>query len=172
MSMKHVLMIVAAPVAFVASAASAQAAILTFNLTGSYVAKFDLDTELLAPPAEIGSDYFIVENIAGTFAGVDRKAESITFNTNSSSGGLTIQLGSDFVGLLGPALFGGTTTAPIFSPGNFVLTSDADETATSRLSISAATSAVPEPSSWTLMLAGFSVTGLALRRRVRVAYAA
>lgn len=36
------------------------------------------------------------------------------------------------------------------------------------LTITAATAAVPEPASWAMMIAGFGMTGLALRRRQRV----
>ncbi len=69
--------------------------------------------------------------------------------------------------LFGTQVFTGPTTQPVFAPGVFDLaslprnTGDPVRPLTYRLTISA----VPEPASWAMLLAGFGAVGGVLRRR-------
>lgn len=155
-------MLLAAPLALVST--SADATVYRFDLSGVYAATFSIDSDLLAPPADSGSDYFLVGDVAGTFDGMAQVASSIQFSTLASNGGVTIELSNgDFRGFFGSQLFTGMTTMPSFTPGQYALTSDIDG-GTAMLGISA----VPEPATWAMMIAGFATIGLSVRRRKTV----
>lgn len=163
MTMKHVAMMLTAPIALVS--ASADAAVLSFDLSGGYQASFNVDTDDLMPPAESGMDYFLLNDVAGVFGGVQQIATSISFNTLGTDGGFTIELtNGEFLGFFGPSLFTGSTSLPTFSTGQYALTSDVDG-AISTLAIAA----VPEPATWAMMAAGFAAVGFSMRRRKSVA---
>jgi hypothetical protein len=55
----------------------------------------------------------------------------------------------------GPILFSGSTAAPIFAPGSYTLTDDSGQSGTLTFS------AIPEPSTWAMMLSGFAGLGYA-----------
>jgi hypothetical protein len=68
----------------------------------------------------------------------------------------------------GPQIFTGPTSNPTYRTGVFALTRfDANRPGNGTLTISA----IPEPASWALMIAGFGLVGSALRRRKAVAAA-
>lgn len=160
MTIKHIAMMLAAPIAL--AAAPADAAVLSYALTGNYDANFLINTDLVKPPVDSGSDYFVVENIMGTFGGVNQAATSIQFSTFASNGGFTIELpGGNFLGFFGAQLFTGSTALPTMRLGQFALTSDVDSSS-STLSVGVA---VPEPATWAMMVAGFATVGFAMRRR-------
>lgn len=144
----------------------AQAAILDFVLSGSKNATFQFDSNPIpdSSSTSIFGDQIQFTDVAGIFDGVAGVAPSIGFgsglfaslNINGTSLG--------FTQFAGPSLFGGTSTAPVFSPGVFQLTSIVSGRSTLTIS-QAQTGAVPEPATWALMIAGFGLTGAALRRR-------
>lgn len=143
----------------------AQAALLNFNLTGSKNATFQLDSN---PTPDFSStsvfgDQIQFFNVSGTFDGVAMTAPSIGFGS-----GLFASLNINgtplgFTQFAGPTLFSGTDKAPIFAPGTFALTGIVSGNST--LTISEVAAGVPEPTTWALMIGGFGLTGLALRRR-------
>ena len=75
----------------------------------------------------------------------------------------------------GPELFTGSTTDPQFKLGSFDLALQPKNVSTDvqtfdqRVTISLAASAVPEPSTWAMMICGFGLVGGAMRRRGRQA---
>lgn len=165
--MKSKFLLCAGAVAIVASAAlPANATVLNFSLSGSRNATFQLDSN---PTPDFSStsvfgDQIQFSNVSGTFGGVAGVAPSIGFgsglfaslNINGTSLG--------FTQFAGPALFSGTYLAPIFAPGVFQLTSIVS--GSSVLTISEARAGgVPEPATWALMITGFGLSGLVLRRR-------
>ena len=68
----------------------------------------------------------------------------------------------------GPQLYSGAEATPTFLTGTFLLT-EFGGTGTYTLTISnPAAAAVPEPATWAMMLAGFGMVGVGLRRRSAV----
>ena len=83
----------------------------------------------------------------------------------------------------GPQLFTGPTSAPVFTPGTFALTTEPRNNPSVpdmrdfnyTITIAPLAAAVPEPATWAMLVLGFGVVGFALRKRrkaeVRVRYA-
>lgn len=111
-----------------------------------------------------------------------------TFFTTLDQGGVALlrldrePAGQQQFRLFGTQLFTGPTTAPVFTLGTFDLSStprnggDPVQPLTYRVTISdRAISAVPEPATWAMMIAGFGMIGFGLRHRrkqsLRVTYA-
>ena len=69
----------------------------------------------------------------------------------------------------GEQLFTGATARPTLRLGTFTFDQGRDGTP---LNAELTVAAVPEPTTWTLLIAGFGLAGAGLRRRVRVAAAA
>jgi PEP-CTERM motif len=149
----------------IAMATPANASLLSFELVGSRQASFTIDTET-AP--DFFSSSFIGEqtrfdNVAGVFAGAPGVA-SVSFGTFLAAS-LNINgipaLG--FTQFAGPELFTGSGSDPVFKLGTFNLTSIVSGNST--LTISTVAAAVPEPSTWAMMIIGFAGLGFASRRR-------
>jgi opacity protein-like surface antigen len=86
-----------------------------------------------------------------------------TFNSSSNNGGFRFYRPPTFVTFNGPTLYTGTTAAPTFTLGNFALSFsgiDLDLTIAAQ-----SVGGVPEPASWAMLIAGFGLTGAAMRRR-------
>lgn len=151
--------------AMLALAPSADAALINFELTGSRQASFQIDTS--RPPDTSSSsfigDQFQYFNVKGVFGGVAETA-TIGFGTfliadlNISADGL------GFTQFAGPDLFTGSPSSPTFNFGTFALRSIVSGSST--LTISAAP-AVPEASTWAMMLVGFAGVGVMARRAGR-----
>lgn len=158
---------VALSVACGASSANAQA--LTFNLTGSRTATFTLDDAI--PDSFTSSfigDQVFFNNVTGTFGGVAGTG-NISFGTNLAAD-LNIQSSNlGFTQLSAPGnLFTGPASNPTFNQGTFSL-SGGFTAGPATLTISqAAVSAVPEASTWAMMLFGFGGVGFAMRRRKKL----
>ena len=73
-------------------------------------------------------------------------------------------LDTPFDSYLGPQLFTGTTQNPVFRIGSFDLSGGSSIA----ISLAAAAGAVPEPTSWAMMILGMGAVGYTLRRKVRV----
>ena len=167
--MKHFAKFVVAAVAASAFALPAQAALLTFTVTGDYSATFQIDSNPTPDDLSAGQYFtiFDVENFPAATLGV----ADVSFFNGSVGGGLELY---DFYGsnvLLstdGPQLYTGSESAPTFLTGTFALT-QYQGTGTYTLTISnPAAAAVPETATWAMMLAGFGMVGFAMRRRSSV----
>lgn len=153
-----------------AAALPAQAAILTFDLSGSRNATFQIDSN--ATPTTFSSSVFgdqiRFDDVAGTFGGVAGTA-SIGFGTDVFADLNINGTGLGFTQFAGADLFSGPASAPIFATGTFTLPSIVSGTSTLTISEAApggpSAGGVPEPATWALMIGGFGLTGAALRKR-------
>jgi hypothetical protein len=101
--------------------------------------------------ADLGNTEIAVTNGTATFGPIS----TVIFYTG---GGFVAEGGLDALGLTGPQLFTGTVAAPIFSTGVYTLGSGA-------LTVTA----VPESSTWAMMVAGLAGLGALYRRCATVA---
>lgn len=149
------------------SASAANATVYLFDLSGSKSATFSIDTAV--PPAFTSSsfigDQIRYDNVAGTFGGVTGVAPSVGFGTGLVAGFQITGTSLSFAQFVSPDLFTGPLTSPVFNLGTFNLTSIVSGASTLRISQAATPGAVPEPATWMMMLAGFALTGAAMRRR-------
>ena len=82
----------------------------------------------------------------------------------NNGGGIGIDAGSVLRYFAdGPQLFAGTTAAPTLLAGTYALAPTSGYSA-STLTITSVAAAVPEPSSWALMIGGLGLVGGRLRR--------
>jgi len=141
----------------------ASAAIYDFELTGSRNATFQIDTSAtptFASSSFIGSQ--ISYDVTGLFGGVQETA-SAGFGTFLAA---TLNIGAaglGFTQFAGPDLFNGDIVNPVFNLGTFNLTSIASGAST--ITISQAVAAVPELSTWAMMIMGFVGVGFMAYRR-------
>ncbi|MES2904680.1 MAG: PEPxxWA-CTERM sorting domain-containing protein [Pseudomonadota bacterium] len=148
--------------AFASMPASAQA--LVFNLTGSRTATFTLADSIpdrFNTSSLIGNQIFF-DAVSGSFGGSPGTG-NISFGTNLISPFQIQSANLGFTQFNGPTLFAGSPSNPTFLLGTFNLTSIVSGNST--LTISQAVAAVPEPSTWAMMLLGFGAIGIASRRR-------
>ncbi|WP_294536524.1 PEP-CTERM sorting domain-containing protein [uncultured Rhodoblastus sp.] len=146
-------------------APSAHAALIDFKLTGSRQASFQIDSSRIPDTsnASFFGDSIQYFNVNGVFGGVQETA-TIGFGTflfadlNISAAGL------GFTQFAGPDLFTGSPSSPNFKFGTFALSSIVSGPSTITIS---ATPAVPEASSWAMMLVGFAGIGFMARRAGR-----
>ena len=148
-------------------ASPASAALLNFQLTGSQQASFQIDTET-APnffnTSSLIGNQVRFDNVTGIFGGVSGLA-SISFGTNLIAD-LNINgtaLGFTQLSGNGPDLFTGNPADPVFTLGSFNL-SNPFFGQNDVLTISAV-AAVPEPSTWAMMILGFAGVGFVAYRR-------
>lgn len=141
---------------------SASAATILFDFasaTGpSNNFSFAIDDTQTVPFA---SDAFTVRNVSVT-SGSTQFVTSVEFFSQVEGGGLAL---GPTLNLTGRQLFTGTVSAPTFLTGNFPLFDFDTRGAAGRLTISNLSSAVPEPSTWAMMLLGFGAIGASMRRR-------
>ncbi len=161
------------------SAVPASAATLLFDLSGSRNATFTLEVDPVIPDRVnnqplLGGSQIFFDNVAGTFNGV-----AGTGNINFGSGDILAALNINAPGL-GFTQFGGTDLfsfvngQPVFNTGTFNFSGIV--TGRSTLTISEVSAAVPEPTTWAMMLIGFGFIGGPMRsakrrQKVTVSYA-
>lgn len=156
--------------AALAAPVTADAANLLFVLEGSRNATFQLDSNPI--PDSFTTLQTNFNNVAGTFNGVAGVASLINFGTTNgifSAASLNIlapNLG--FTQFSGPTIFGGTTALPTFAPGVFRLNNPFFGGPATLTISQIASGAVPEPASWTMLIAGFGLVGATMRRRKRL----
>lgn len=143
-------------------ASPASAAFYDFELTGTNQASFQLNSSMPTRSSDYGflaQSFF--DDVSGTFSGAPGVAD-INFGTGLAA---TFNLGGPYnVQLLGPELFTGPSSDPTFNVGSFDLR-NAVFGINDVLTISAV-AAVPEPSTWAMMVLGFAGVGfLTFRRR-------
>ncbi|KQU53080.1 hypothetical protein ASG67_09565 [Sphingomonas sp. Leaf339] len=163
--------------AMVLAASPAYAAPLLFNFSGpSGTAVFQLDSNPMPAFSQtfLGSDQFSFNNVAGTFGGVAGTASTVSFG-NGLFSSLSINAANlGFTQFNAPTLFSGSPGNPTFLTGSFTLINPFF--GNGQLTISPITAAVPEPTTWAMMVLGMGVVGFAMRRRravtTRVTYAA
>jgi len=148
----------------------AQAATLSFVISGVDNATFSLDSNPLPTGlVDVGhgaiNPYFA--NVNGTFGGSPIVFPFLTFYTVADFGGLSAgqqpgdvgtngDPGINFFDLLGVLVFSGPGSAPVFSPGVFVV---GDDTLT--------VTATPLPAALPLFATGLGALGWIARRRKR-----
>ena len=160
--MRPTVVLISAAIAAAIPATAADAALYTFDLSGSRNASFTLESTTPSFSSSLQSQF---SNVSGTFGGVPGTAMTVSFGAVFFIGTLDISgtpLG--FTQFSGPLLFTGPTSNPVFNTGTFALTSIVSGSST--LTIAAApVGGVPEPTSWALMIAGFALVGGVMRRR-------
>jgi hypothetical protein len=150
---------------------TSQASVLSFVISGADNANFTLDSNPIPTgQADVGSGpiapYFV--NILGTLNNAPVTFEYITFYSPTDGGGLSAGtqpgslVGTNYFNLFGAQIFGNTNTAPSFALGTFLLANVLDGPLVDTLTISAA---VPEPSTWAMLLIGFAGIGFMTYRR-------
>ena len=168
--------LLAASVTYIACVTSipAIAAPLLFNFSGpSGTAMFQLDSNPTPNTFQsfIGSDQFSFNNVAGTFGGTPGTASTISFGNGIFSSLSITAPNLGFTQFSSPTLFSGLPSAPMFSTGSFTLINPFF--GNGNLSISAVVAAVPEPSTWAMMILGFAGVGfMAYRRKNKMAFSA
>lgn len=167
--MKKILWACGVALAAVSAATPASAALLNFSLTGASNATFQLDSN--PTPSSFTSsfvgDQIFFNNVAGTFNGTPGVASSISFGTN-----LIASLNINGTSLTttqfsGPALFSGAPSAPVFATGSFSLPNFLAGPSTLVISRANVAAAVPESSTWAMLLIGFGAIGGSMRYRRR-----
>jgi hypothetical protein len=152
----------------VLAASPASAALLNFELTGSHQASFQIDTDTVPnfSSASMFGSQVGFDNVSGIFGGVAGVA-SISFGTNLFA---DFNLGGTPLGFVqlttnGPDLFTGNPADPVFILGSFTLVNPFFGQS-DILTISQVT-AVPEASTWAMMILGFASVGFVAYRRKR-----
>lgn len=160
---KHLTLLIFAGVA-TAGAFPAQASQLVYQVTGvGTTIGFTIDEQPVLKSVEV--DGFVIGSVLVQLNGISQTRD-IGFVRELSEGGFIV-LGTD-INLAGPQLFTGTFATPTLMGGNFQLTGFNNRALLYSLQVRAATAAVPEPSTWLLLLAGSGLLGAALRGRPRI----
>lgn len=155
-------LLVLATIAFsIASTSAASATSLLFSYTpgntGTFAFTFNIDQN---PTVEVSNGYFSASITNATGDYLDRT--SVNF-FDLASGGIF-----DF--FYGAQIFTGQLSEPTFLTGSFDSFYGNEPTLPGVVTISEVNGAVPEPTTWLLMIVGFGLTGSVLRRRPRVSY--
>lgn len=144
-----------------ACAVPAHAAQLVYHVTGvGTTISFALDEQPDLKSVEI--DGFVIGDIVVQLNGISQ-VRDIGFVRELSEGGFII-LGTN-INLVGPQLFAGTFATPTLLAGDFKLNSFTDRSLSYALQVLPAATAVPEPSTWLLLLTSFGLLGAAMRNR-------
>jgi hypothetical protein len=148
-----------------AMSTSASADPLLFTFTGAFSGSFNLDSNP-AIGGQGGVDAFYISNVPVTYNGTTTVEPYVDFYASTANGGITVGTGVDagstyLFDLYNTVLYTGSASAPQFKTGSYLLSSTDGGTNNVTLTISA----VPEPTTWALMVVGMGLTGAMLRRR-------
>ena len=152
----------------------ASAALVLFTITGPAPASFTLDQS--PTPTSVAPNYFTIDHVVGTFLGAPSSNINLFFDDgrNWSISGVNFNgvnshfITVDFLQSNAP-LFSGTTVTPTFNLGTYsflggVIARNSPLGAfDATLTIASVDGAVPEPSTWMMMLVGFGLLGGAMR---------
>lgn len=151
----------ALPVLLTTSGVPAHAAQLVYEVTGAGTTiSFTVDDQ----PAlkSVLPDGFVIGDVLVQLNGISQTRD-VGFVRELSDGGFII-LGTN-INLAGPQLFTGTFSAPTLVTGDFALTGFSDRSLQYSLQVRPAVAAVPEPSTWLLLLTSFGLLGGTMRYR-------
>lgn len=148
-------------VAAIFCSGAAGAAPVQFTLTGDYTAHWQMDVPPFGgTPSGWG---FVVYEVP--VAGTPRGVAEVFFYPEDGLGGLQIYdyySGGRLLAAIGPQLYTGTETSPIFKTGSFDLT-QFEGAGHYNLTITS----VPEPGTYAMLLAGLGLVAAIARRRQR-----
>lgn len=142
-------------VAALLSAVPAAAATYLFKIDGPQTVRFTLPSSP-SPSVVDPGNYFVLYSVSGR---IDGSSASFDLGFGSPTyffnfGLLSPTVGPGILGS-GPTLYTGTEAAPTFKTGVFALEPGYTLTI----------GGVPEPSTWGMLIVGFGLSGLAMRRR-------
>jgi len=143
---------------------AANAALYQFTVSGDYAATWRLDSSTI-PGVVFPGVGFIYGDVAGIYENAVSELADVAFFNGSLGGGLSIEdfYGEQFLLIAdGPQLYSGSEAAPAFLTGSYTL-HQYQGTGTYTVTISA----VPEPATYGMLLAGVGLVGIALRGRQR-----
>lgn len=151
----------------------AQAATLFYSMTGDYTANWTMSSNPVPINVQLGQ-IFRVQGVSGTFEGIAGNTATLIFYSSAEFGGIGIEddNGPLAVDTTGPQLYAGLESMPSMLTGTFALLNESGLPVYTLVVTNL--SAVPEPTSWAMMLTGFGLAGTAIRRRkvaVRAIYA-
>ncbi len=168
-TMKSFLGRIAACAAVALTATGAYADTYNFALTGDYTANWQL-TSSPTPDDKEDDTAFVLSNVPGTFTGASTGVVDLYFWNADVGSGLEIHdLAAGDVVLfssISDQLYTGTEASPTFKLGSFAMT-EFGGTDTYTLTVTNV-SAVPEPESYALLLAGLGAMGAVVARRRKV----
>ena len=156
---------IAACSALALAGGAANADTYDFVLTGTYSAHWTLNSSPTPDGSDDGFGFGLID-VVGTFPGASQGLVDITFFHADYDGGMAID---DYYGEAnlmlsdGVQLYTGTEDAPTFKLGTFAL-GEYQGTGTYTLKITNV-SAVPEPESYAMLLAGIGALGFVAARR-------
>jgi hypothetical protein len=161
MNLRVLLLCFAVLFASVTSDKPANASLLQYDVSGSDNFSFVLDSDMIGTDATTA---FYLTNVPNTSA--HPIFEILAFFDSDDGGGFvaTPYFSDDpsvvYFNLFGPQLFLGSTAAPTLLTGSFSLSNGSD------ISDMLTVTAIPEPSTWAMMILGFvGVSFMAYRRR-------
>jgi hypothetical protein len=188
---KHAFTAVAALLATSAFVAPAQAAVMTYTLSGQFAGTingqaFDTNavfTGIGDTNSIVNGGYYSAIRLSSLTAIAGGVTYTLlgTFNLFNNPGanvaGFQFSTNSDFLDFQSPAFANWTPSKTLSATGvtQFALTSfntDKGSVSLSRMSnatFSAAAGAVPEPATWGMMIVGFAAVGAAMRRKISAA---
>ncbi len=170
----------AASAAALLFALPAQAVTLLVTITGDASLSFEIDSQptLLSgdPPLFYGDEFgAMFVDVPLTYAGGGGSLGDVVFYSELGLGGISVlpyTPGGPLILTTGPQFYtvvGTDYDAPTFAPGVFKVT-DNDYGLAYTVTITSLAGAVPEPSSWALMIAGLGLAGGAMRRRQTLSF--
>jgi hypothetical protein len=156
---KH-LLVAAASIAAITLGATAHAGTLLFSYSDTGGVSFTYEQSSTPTPTNYSANFADSVPIQD-FQGNIGPYSSMSYFTTAASGGFVTPDG--LVNGGGPQIFAGTVSNPVFAPGTFAIDEVlAQQTGTLTIS------AVPEPASWAMMLAGLGGLGGMMRSRRRL----
>lgn len=147
----------------------ASAALVLFTFTGSATASFTLDQS--PTPSLVNPNNARIDDITGTFQGTPA---TLRFGFGTGGDFYLVSATTEINGFGGVPFFSGTTAAPTFLLGTYFFPGFSRDFNTLppvqtpgeyTLSITRVSDAVPEPSTWMMMVAGFGLLGGTVRYR-------
>lgn len=149
----------------VAASAPARAAILHYEVAGSTNFSFSLDTNQSTTPDDTFVGSFYLTNVHNTSA--SNPFPYLYFfdlgNGGAFSASTQPNASGDLFSFFGDQLFTGSSNAPEFLTGSFLLYSAFSQSPDPDVTLNV--TAVPEPSTWAMLLVGFAGIGFMAYRR-------